>query len=323
MTPRIEPFRVLPWDFFADDAATAPPHVEALQISGAPREFELLKRGARVYFRLRNDAARVWATLDDSDDEDFVRTFRRAIGSGRIGRVLERQRGESHCEYDFLQFSLLMSAHGEVQGSEWCLPNWFDLEADSPKISRYLKANPKIGIFHPKWAPPFGQTVKESWSRFAQQPFTETDRRLTQLRFFLGDPIILEQICRAYFLINGLGARNRSQWIYFHTRNESFRGRPTSTPAALYCSSSSSGIFPTSVQDLISSYFSIGGVSWECEIERDERRFWEVGSYKVDLSISKTVSAHDQLENHLTLRDWLTGKLAPARIEEILNSLRP
>lgn len=107
------PFRVLPWDFFADDNAPTP-HVEALQISGAPREFELLKRGARVYFRLRGDNSRVWATLDNESDADFVRTFRRAIGRGRIGRVIERQHWHVYRpEYERVGlFHFLISARG-------------------------------------------------------------------------------------------------------------------------------------------------------------------------------------------------------------------
>ena len=108
----MNPFRVLPWDYFPAENAPAP-HLESLQISGAPRVFELLPRGSRVYFRLQNDDSRAWATLEDNDDADIGRTFRRALGSGRFGRVFAHERS-GFC------FSLLMSARGKVQGREWC-----------------------------------------------------------------------------------------------------------------------------------------------------------------------------------------------------------
>ena len=320
MTPRIEPFRVLPWDFFADDAATAPPHVEALQISGAPREFELLKRGARVYFRLRGDDSRAWATLDDSDDEDFVRTFRRAIGSGRIGRVFERQRGGFNYERGFY-FSLLMSARGEVQAREWCATRWFDMDADSPKLRDHLAKGANLGVFHFKWKPPFREVLEENWERFYDQIFDEDDRQLTQQRWFRGDAATLDRLVAPFVWRRELPVPPH-RILRFHGIQNNAPRPPTSAPVPL---TTDDDLLPKKLRITLADHFHVGGIAWSDHHRQavDVRKFWELQETTHLAKVAANPSAHQQLEAQILLRDWLAGKLAPARIEEILNSLRP
>ena len=314
------PFRVLPWDFFPDPNA-APPHVEAIQISGAPRRFELLKRGERVYFRLHDDAARVWATLDNCDDADVVRTFRRAIGSGRFGRVFEHQRGGFGYERNFW-FSLLMSARGEVQGREWCATQWFDLQPNSRELHRYLASESRPGIFHAKWKPPFRQVLEQSFARFYEQPFTRQDRDLTAYRWFRGDAALLRQLIVPFIWKNALSKDAVSPAITLMFSTEYPEDKPESTPKPLYLKEQ---FFPLTLRELIPAHFEIGGISWEVSHfhEAEKRQFWDLHPLTHTMKVSSIPSAHQQLEAHLFLRDWLTGKLPPAQVGEILNSLRP
>ncbi len=314
-----QPFRVLPWDFFADDNA-APPHVEALQISGAPRVFELLKRGARVYFRLHNDATRAWATLDDSDDLDVARTFRRALGSGRIGRVFEHQRGGFNYERGFY-FALLMSARGEVQAREWCATRWFEMDADSPKLRAYLAANAKLGVFHFRWKPPFREILEEDWELFYHQILDENDRQLTQQRWFRGDAATLDRLV-APFIWRQYNPVPPHIMLRFHGVGNSAQGPPSSAPLPL---TTSGGLLPKDFQNVLTDHFHAGGIAWSEHHWHgvDERRFWQAEASTHLVKAAANPTAHEQLEAQLFLRDWLADKLAPARIEEILNSLHP
>ena len=324
MASIIEPFRVLPWDFFPDKNA-APPHLEAIQISGAPRVFELLKRGSRVYFRQHGDVSRVWTTLDDSDDTDMARTFRRAIGSGRIGRMFEHQRDgigyEPHC-----YFSLLMSARGEVQGREWCLTDWFDLRPDSPKLRRYLADNSRLGVFHPKWKPPFREVLQKGFGLFGEQPFDQTQRALT-MRWLGGDEGTLKQIVAPFLWHNFAAATPAATPLYarFIGRHRGLDKRPIAAGAPRGIQPKVD-IFPQLFKHLLERHFQVTGVSWTTNFNAEDanrRSAWHLNVGEYEVQVSSTPTAHERLEAHLCLRDWLADKLAPAQVEDILNSLRP
>lgn len=313
-TPR---FKVLPWDFFADGDASAP-HVESLQISGAPREFELLKRGARVYFRLRNDNSRVWATLEDETEADFVRTFRRALGRGCIGRVFEHQRRGFNYERGFY-FSLLMSARGEVQAREWCATRWFGMESDSPQLHKYLAANPNLGIFHPKWAPPFREVLEDNFNLFYDQLFEESERQLTQQRWFRGDAATLDRLV-APFVWHQYSPVPIHLLVSFNGGEIDSDRTPTSGPMPL---ETQSNLFPKNFKNLFAEHFHLGGIAWREHHWHgvDERKFWNLQKATYFARINANPSAHEQLEAQLFLRDWLTDKLSPSQIEKILKSL--
>ena len=311
-------FRVLPWDFFASEDS-APPQLEALQISGAPRTFELLKRGKRVYFRLHADAARLWATLDDSDDEAVSRTFRRAIGSGRFGRVFEQRRGGFNYERGFY-FSLLMSARGAVQGREWCATRWFDLRPDSPKLRAYLAANSNLGVFHPKWQPPFREVLENGFALFYEQPFDEAERAWTQQRWVRGDAASLDRITLPF------AWQKYPPPVPPHALRTHFYGvwpkseqPPTSAPVPL---KTNHGFLPVVIIDLIAAHFQMSGLNWHCEHDAQRRKFWQMGA-PAHAVLTTEPTAHEQLEAQLFVRAWLQDKLAPAQVAEILNFLRP
>jgi len=298
-------FRVLPWDFFALPDAP-PPHVEAIQISGAPRRFELLPRGGRVYFRLEDASdARVWATLDDGDTTNFVRTFRRAIGSGRIGGIFQTWRLFG---YSKTLIYVLMSAHGEVQGREWCATRWFDLKPNSPRLAVYLETN--RGIFHPKWAPPFREVLKDGFGDFFSQPLTEENRALTQERCVKGDEATL---CR---LVSPFVWRFREQfpglsndlWRIQTLTEEVWGENQLVFPAST---------FPPNVSALLEWHFKTRGVDWGTHHERPIRSAWEFYSTKT-IRISAEPSAHERLEALLFLREWLEGKLPSQEISALL-----
>ena len=313
-----KPFRVLPWDFFAEDDLT--PHLEPIQISGAPRVFELLKRGQRVYFRLQDEETRVWATLDGSDDAGVVRTFRRALGSGRIGRIFEHRRGGFNYERGFY-FSLLMSARGEVQGREWCATRWFDMEPDSPKLRRYLLANAGLGIFHPKWEPPFREVLEENWNLFYDQIFDENDRNLTQQRWFRGDAATLDRLTAPFVWHKHLPVPPHMLLRFKGTRKNS-EGPPVSDAMPL---TTDDDVLPKIFRALIADHFHIGGIAWSEHHWNgvDERKFWNLEEATYCARVHADPTAHQQLETQLFLRDWMQHKLAPNKIAEILNSLRP
>ena len=314
MAPIIEPFRILPWDFFASNNAATSPHIEALQISGAPREFELLKRGARVYFRLQDDASRVWATLDDSDDADLVRTFRRALGSGRIGRAFAHQRSGFNYEHGFY-FSLLMSARGEVQAREWCATRWFKMEADSPKLREYLASNSKLGVFHPQWKPPFREVLEENWELFYEQIFEEADRQLTQQRWFRGDAATLNRLVAPFIWQRCLPVPPH-RMVRFTGRSENASGPPTSAPVPL---TTRDDLLPKDLRNLLADQFHIGGIAWREHHWHgvDKRKFWQLERATYFAKVTANPSAHEQLEARLFLRDWMRETLSLAEFEKL------
>lgn len=299
-------FRVLPWDFFALPDAP-PPHVEAIQISGAPRRFELLPLGGRVYFRLEDASdARVWATLDDGNTTDFVRTFRRAIGNGRIARVFQTRRSPGHSE---TLIYVLMSAHGEVQGREWCATRWFDLKPDSPKLTAYLRKNG--GIFHPKWRPPFREVLGQLWDGFFDQPMSEADRALTEARWVRGDATTLDKLV-APFLWNyeDLCLRSNGDLLQFSiSKRKVMVDEEFLFPSPL---------FPPNIAALFESHFAVRGVEWWSHDEYPRRGAWEFYIPPHVLSVPAEPSAHERLEALLFLREWLEGKLPSQEISALL-----
>lgn len=299
------PFRVLPFDFF-ESPNEAAPAVEAIQISGAARHFELRARGGRVYFRLQDEKdERVWATLDDCDEADFIRTFRRAIGSGRFGRMFETRRRRG---YSSTYLLLLMSARGEVQGREWCATRWFDLKPISPKLSAYLR-DARVGVFHPKWSPPFREVLDAGIEDFWEQPLDEDDRLLTQRRWICGDGATLNKLVAPFVWANKtLLCHPVEGWFKFtfvpnQNRDDFFLPLET---------------FPATAKDVLESYFQVQGVKWEKRHERPTRAAWEFYKSPHIFQVPAEPSAHERLEAHLFLREWLRDKLPPSQIEAIL-----
>lgn len=318
----VTPFRILPWDFFAGDNAPSP-HIEALQISGAPRVFELLKRGSRVYFRLHDDTSRAWATLDDEGDTDFVRTFRRAIGSGRIGRVFERRHWHIYRPtYEQIGlFHFLIGAHGELQMRAWCDSHWFvpDLEDEMARSVAKSLARSNLGVFHPKWNPHFktDRLLRFNWPT-AHRP-DERTKSLVATRWVRGDARTFDRLLAPLLWTGAVRAhRIHEGTLYcdFDAHLAFLSPAPTTYDRVL------SRQIPAPMSDIIDNHFCIAGVDWAGDPMHPTPPYYQTYGPSHTVQTTANPTAHERLEAHLFLRDWLQGKLAPAQISDVLQSIQ-
>ena len=307
-----EPFRVLPWDFFPDPNR-ASPHREAIQISGAPRVYELLRRGGRVYFRLEGDASRLWATLNDDADTDLVRAFRRAIGSGRVGRVWSHERPLRYWEKT--RWFVMVASNGRAQMREWFCPHWVEIGQVSPQLRAF---NHKQGVFGAQRKPPMRDLLRQSQELLFDAPFSAQDRAWTEWRWTKGNATELARLLPTLFLF--YADQSSNVWKKFGT------APPQATPSWELGEARCQWGFhdPTGqLRAIFDAHFQGVGLQWfevstsQLETRSPTRRYWNWEEGHTTTLMPKLETAHQHLEAQLTLRDWLASKVSPAQLEAI------
>lgn len=318
-------FVLFPWENRGAPFDPRPDLVESATIQGHERLFLLKVRANRVFFRLAEDATRVWATTAQIEGSPIA-FWKRELEARRIARLFaHKARLDLQWYHVRTQMGALINDDSEVWLCEWCSDVWWPGRAPLV-LQKYVRTHRKLGIWQPQWQPPLHKLFNQNAGQMFERSMPESERTATSLRWLCGSEKqlgeLLQNLCLAQFdalcKIERDVSRlypSRYEWGHFDFE---LRSDSIDSDASLKFGWLGTRGKPEILEAFL-KYNYVTGVRWERGHANSVRGEWYYSPFVCSFRFEKkqpTVTQRDQARAHL--RHWLQDKVAAYKIEEWL-----